>query len=280
MLNKGNFSSYIYIPVKCNKSVKKKCELCYEVLCKLVEKQFSVCNDKRKNANFYNGKNNSLNKEEISKHIFYQLDNLNLGKNKQNGLEETDFNEPLHITIAGSVHIKKHMIVSFIEKIKEELQNQSCVDLYKSQKHTKYFCCYSVKWDQQELHLNSLINKINGVLEKFGLPNNYAKRMCHISLAYTDVNLEFILEKNKLNTKGSFWPDISEIIEEDNSEKHTKSEVRTSTDVHSPSNNDVFYIYVSRICVRVGNKLYEIPFKSFHDDLNFLPSDSSYASST
>ncbi|CRH01647.1 U6 snRNA phosphodiesterase, putative [Plasmodium relictum] len=269
MSNKGDFNVYIYIPVTYNANIKKRSEYCYDILFKLIEKQYIICNDKSNHNIILSKQSNDINKEEFLKHIYYQIDDLNTDKKVQTN-KETVTEEPPHITIVGSVQIKRHMISSFLNKVKEKLKNQNCfylffkksVDLYKSQKNTKYFCSYTVSDEQQKLHLDPLIKKINEILNNFDLNNNYVNRICHMSLAYTDVSLEVILEKNKLNIKDTFWPNISEII------------VDNSSDFSS----DDFYIYVDCIHICIGNKLYKIHLKNFNN-LNFLESDDSYISS-
>ncbi|ANQ09955.1 Uncharacterized protein PCOAH_00041440 [Plasmodium coatneyi] len=277
MLSKGDFNSYIYIPVKNNDHVKKRSKACFELLQKLVEKQLAISKDKEKIANPHNHQRDELNAGEASKHVFYQLDELNKCRKKTKG-ESTkeEFKNHIHITIADPVQIKKHMITSFVTKIREELQTQSCfhlffknsVDLYRSQKHTKYFCAYSVTPDQQETHLDILLKRIEKVLEKFGLTNQYANRICHLSLAYTDINLAPLLEESQLNVGDTFWPDIQKIVEDNNLSSSSTPE------------SEEFCIYVNRICIRVGNTVYESRFRSLHDDLNILQSDESGDSST
>ncbi|CRG95151.1 U6 snRNA phosphodiesterase, putative [Plasmodium gallinaceum] len=270
MTNKGDFNVYIYIPVAYNEIIKKRSEYCYDILFKLINKQFNIYNVKSNQNDLFTKQNNELNKEEILKHIYYQIDNLNIDKKVQYD-EKKDIEDSLHITIVGSVQIKRYMISSFINKVKEEMKNQNCfylffkkdVDLYKSQKNTKYFCSYSVNSEQQKLHLDPLIKKINKILNQFGLNNNYVNRICHVSLAYTDTSLETILEKNKLNVNDMFWPNINEIIIDNNSNHNT----------------DDFYIYVNCIHVCIGNKLYKIHFKNFSNS-NLLESDDFYVSST
>ncbi|KJP85916.1 hypothetical protein AK88_04448 [Plasmodium fragile] len=277
MLNRGDFSSYIYIPVKTNDHVKKKSQECLDLLQKLVEKQLEISKDKEKATNPCNNQRDELNAEEASKHVFYQLDALNKCKKKpKEESNKKEFKNHIHITIADPVQIKKHMITSFVTKIREELETQSCfhlffknsVDLYRSQKHTKYFCAYSVTPDQQETHLDILLKQIEKVLKKFGLTNQYAKRICHLSLAYTDINLEPLLEESQLNVGDTCWPDIGKIVEDNNLSSSSTSE------------SDEFCIYVNRICIRVGNTVYESRFRNVHDDLNILQSDESEDSST
>ncbi|GAB67624.1 hypothetical protein PCYB_121920 [Plasmodium cynomolgi strain B] len=279
MLNRGDFNSYIYIPVKNNEHVRKRSQVCFELLQKLVEKQLVISKDKEKATNPYNHERDELNAGEASKHVFYQLDELNKCRKKPKG-ESTkkEFKNHIHITIADTVQIKKHMITSFVTKIREELQTQSCfhlffknsVDLYRSQKHTKYFCAYSVTPDQQETHLDSLLKKIDKVLDTFGLTNQYTNRICHLSLAYTDINLGPLLEESQLNVGDTFWSDIEKIVEDNN----------LSSSSSSTTESDEFCIYVNRICIRVGNTVYESRFRNLHDDLNILQSDESGDSST
>ncbi|CAC9699061.1 U6 snRNA phosphodiesterase, putative [Plasmodium sp. DRC-Itaito] len=271
MSNQGDFNTYIYIPVKCNERVKKRCELCFDILFKLIEMQLKECYTKSKEKNLLY--NNDINKGEIHKHIYYQLDKLN-EHIKENNIEK-DFKEPLHITISGSLNLKRYMIASFINKIKEELKNQNSfylffrnkVDLYKSQKNTKYFCSYTVKEDQQELYLNALIEKINKILNEFDLKDTHLNRIYHLSLAYTNINLDVLLEKKKkcVEEETLFWPNINELI--------------LNKDIKENSSDDL-YIYVNCIHIRIGYKLYKIPFKSFDDNLNISDSYDSYMSST
>ncbi|EUD67742.1 hypothetical protein C922_01931 [Plasmodium inui San Antonio 1] len=277
MLNRGDFNSYIYIPVKNKEDVRKRSQVCFELLQKLVEKQLSISKDKEKETNPYNHQRDELNLGEASKHVFYQLDELNKcrKRTKQEGTKK-EFKNHIHITIADPVQIKKHMITSFVTKLREELQTQSCfhlffknsIDLYRNQKQTKYFCAYSVTPDQQEMHLDILLKKIENVLEKFGLTNQYANRICHLSLAYTDINLGPLLEESQLNVGDTFWPDIEKIVEDNNLSSSSTPE------------SDEFCIYVNRICVLVGNTVYESRFRSLHDDLSILQSDESGDSST
>ncbi|ETW16660.1 hypothetical protein PFHG_02388 [Plasmodium falciparum HB3] len=272
MSNQGDFNTYIYIPVKCNESIKKRCELCFDVLFKLIEMKHKECYNKSKEKNLLC--HNDINKGEIHKHIYYQLYKLN-EHIKENNIEK-DFKEPLHITISGSLNLKRYMINSFINKIKEELKNQNSfylffrneVDLYKSQKNTKYFCSYTVKEDQQELYLNTLKEKINKILNEFDLKDTHLNRIYHLSLAYTNINLDVLLEKeNKkcVEEETFFWPNINELI--------------LNKDIKENRLDDL-YIYVNCIHIRIGYKLYKIPFKSFDDNLNVSDSYDSYMSST
>ncbi|CAG9473208.1 U6 snRNA phosphodiesterase, putative [Plasmodium vivax] len=277
MLNRGDFNSYIYIPVKNNEQVKKRSQVCFHLLQRLTEKQLAISKDKEEATNPYSNQRDELNAGESSKHVFYQLDELNEGGKKPKG-ESTkrEYKNHIHITIADTVQIKRHMITSFVTKIREELQTQSCfhlffknsVDLYRSQKHTKYFCAYSVTPDQQETHLDVLLKKIEKVLGQFGLTNQYANRICHLSLAYTDINLGPLLEENQLNVGDTFWPDIERIVGDNNLCSSSTEE------------SDQFCIYVNRICIRVGNTVYESRFRNLHDHLNVLQSDESADSST
>ncbi|ETW55584.1 hypothetical protein PFUGPA_02349 [Plasmodium falciparum Palo Alto/Uganda] len=107
--------------LKCNESIKKRCELCFDVLFKLIEMKHKECYNKSKEKNLLC--HNDINKGEIHKHIYYQLYKLN-EHIKENNIEK-DFKEPLHITISGSLNLKRYMINSFINKIKEELKNQN-----------------------------------------------------------------------------------------------------------------------------------------------------------
>ncbi|SBT40158.1 U6 snRNA phosphodiesterase, putative (USB1) [Plasmodium ovale wallikeri] len=288
MSNQGDFNSYIYIPVRSSEEVRKRAKVCHAVLRKLVEKQFALGTGQWKDPSFCLGKGGETQKGEISRHLFYQLDSLNVDGRKQEEMEEEmeekmaekmaeeDFKDPLHVTIAGSVHVKRHMITSFIGKIREELNNQYSfhlffggnVDLYRSQKHTKYFCAHSVKREQQELYINSLIGKINKILNHFGLTNDYVDRICHVSLAYTDICLDFLLQNKNLDINSTFWPNIEKII---------KDEYATDEDV---TTYDDFYIYVNRICVRVGKKVYVIPFKHFDNEFDYTESNDSGGSSS
>ncbi|ETW55586.1 hypothetical protein PFUGPA_02351 [Plasmodium falciparum Palo Alto/Uganda] len=142
------------------------------------------------------------------------------------------------------------------------------VDLYKSQKNTKYFCSYTVKEDQQELYLNTLKEKINKILNEFDLKDTHLNRIYHLSLAYTNINLDVLLEKeNKkcVEEETFFWPNINELI--------------LNKDIKENRLDDL-YIYVNCIHIRIGYKLYKIPFKSFDDNLNVSDSYDSYMSST
>ncbi|GAW82130.1 hypothetical protein, conserved [Plasmodium gonderi] len=275
MLNIGNFNSYIYIPVKINESIRTKSQVCFDILQKLVEKNLAIITDKESPASPYRNQKDELDTRDLSNHVFYQLEKLNKFKNKKKGDgRQKEFNDPLHITIAGPVQIKRHMISSFVRKISEELETQSCfylffkngVDLYKSQKYTKYFCAYSVIPEQQEAHLDILLKKINKILSQFGLINNYDNRICHMSLAYTNINLEPVLQESKLNIDSTFWSNIHEAVED--------------MHLHTCAEDGEFFIYVNRICVRVGNTVYESPFKAPQGDMDILQSDESYDSST
>ncbi|SCP05328.1 U6 snRNA phosphodiesterase, putative [Plasmodium ovale] len=276
MSNQGDFNSYIYIPVRSSEEVRKRAKVCHAVLRKLVEKQFALDTDQWKDPAFCHGKGGETQRREISRHLFYQLDSLNVDRETQEEMEEDDFKDPLHVTIASSVHVKRHMITSFIGKIREELNNQYSfhlffggnVDLYRSQKHTKYFCAHSVKREQQELYINSLIGRINKILNHFGLTNDYADRICHVSLAYTDISLDFLLQNENLDVNSTFWPNIEKII---------KGEYATDEAV---TTYDDFYIYVNRICVRVGKKVYVIPFKHFDSEFDYIESNDSGGSSS
>ncbi|EWC74519.1 hypothetical protein C923_04805 [Plasmodium falciparum UGT5.1] len=148
------------------------------------------------------------------------------------------------------------------------LKHYSLLDLYKSQKNTKYFCSYTVKEDQQELYLNTLKEKINKILNEFDLKDTHLNRIYHLSLAYTNINLDVLLEKeNKkcVEEETFFWPNINELI--------------LNKDIKENRLDDL-YIYVNCIHIRIGYKLYKIPFKSFDDNLNVSDSYDSYMSST
>ncbi|VWU48467.1 U6 snRNA phosphodiesterase, putative [Hepatocystis sp. ex Piliocolobus tephrosceles] len=287
MSNIGNFFTYIYIPVKCNKITKQKSKACFDTLLNLIEKQLIIYNSQELSTLFGDSPNGRINKEEISKYIYYQLDKLNIHHQKNDNIQNKCFENELHITIVDLVHIKEYMIESFISKIRKELKNQNSfylffnneVDLYKSQNYSKFFCAYTVNEEDQELHLNSLINKINNLLTQFGLSNNFVNRNCHVSLAYTNIDLTKLLKKEKLSIDQTCWFNINKIIKED-----SEVEREINTDIISSNTTfiscDDFYIYVNCICVRIGKKIYKIPFKSYNDKLLSIHSDDSYITSS
>ncbi|CAD2102196.1 U6 snRNA phosphodiesterase, putative [Plasmodium vinckei brucechwatti] len=274
MSNQGDYYSYIYIPVKCNKDIKKKCEFCFGLLHKLLEKQLGISTNDNDSSNTQNKKK----EKEIKKHIFYQLYKLNDDQTKFKQASQNNSMDMLHITIADSLKIKRHMIEPFIEKIRESLKTQKCfylffkntVDLYKSQKNDKYFCAYSVKEEDQKIHLNSIMEKINSILSDFGLSDIFStNRICHMSLAYTDISLDALIQNNSLNINDNIWFDINKIINYNNDQ--AQNEVNDSNE---------FYIYVNSISIRVGNQIYEIPFNTIGGYSYELYTDDSYNDSS
>ncbi|CXJ03682.1 U6 snRNA phosphodiesterase, putative [Plasmodium berghei] len=272
MSNHGDYYSYIYIPVKCNKDIKKKCEFCFGLLYKLLEKQLSISTNDNDLPNSQNKKKEK--ESEIKKHIFYQLHKLNDDQIRFKQTPQNNSMDILHITIADSLKIKRHMIEPFIEKIRESLKTQKCfylffkntVDLYKSQKNSKYFCAYSVKEEDQKIHLNSIMEKINSILANFGLCDIFStNRTCHMSLAYTNTSLDALIQNNNLNINDNIWFDINKIINYNND--------KAQNEVNDPNE---FYIYVNSISIRVGNQIYEIPFNTIGGYSYELYTDGSY----
>lgn len=106
--------------------MRKKSQACFELLQKLVEKQLAISKDEEKATNPHINQREELNAEEASKHVFYKLEELNKCRKKTKGeSNKKDFKNDIHITISDPVQIKKHMITSFLTKIREELQTQS-----------------------------------------------------------------------------------------------------------------------------------------------------------
>lgn len=139
--------------------------------------------------------------------------------------------DDLHVTLIETKMIGQHNIQRFIKELKEELSNKKSfliyfknqLDLFKNIKGNKYFFGISVTSNSHNM-LRTFIDPILEIFKKYGLEEYLKKRLFHITVTKTNLQLDNLLTDLNFNLENLYWEDITKnnpYINQENAESNT-----------------------------------------------------------
>lgn len=261
---------HIYLHIRVSSKMKKRLEMCRNVLCNLIRKNHFVLNEMSANPIEYDALNPPPNDRQFLpkvKYVFEDPDtdiDVHEEENSSSSDQEHRLNtcmklqityEGIHITLANFQNVQPLMVSQIIKELKNILKYQkpfivffdNNIYLYRNKMKTRFYVALHALKDEKPHSLKKLYHRIKHLGDTFQLYDDVPRRSIHASAVYTEEDLEPLLKKYKLNVNKNKWPNINRLAD---------------SHVNRPLFNEEYpaHAYISCLFVKTRKMITCIPF--------------------